>query len=155
MKVESYLIEAHIFRKVGNELEFLLMKRAENEKYPRVWQMVTGAVEEDEKGCETAIREIKEETNLTPVKFWVVPRMNSFYSPERNSVCMVPVFAALVEDGEVILSEEHTEFKWVKLEEAQKLLAWPGQRKSVQIIEDYFTNEQSFLKFVAIELNLK
>ena len=155
MKVESYLIEAHIFRKVENELEFLLMKRAADEKYPGVWQMVTGAVEENEKGYQTAIREIKEETNLTPVKFWVVPRMNSFYSPERNSVCMLPVFAALVEDGEVILSEEHTEYKWVKKDEAQKLLAWPGQRKSVQIIEDYFTNKQSFLKFVEIEINIK
>ncbi|MBL1213675.1 MAG: NUDIX pyrophosphatase [Ignavibacteriae bacterium] len=153
MKVESYLIEAHMFRKTKSGLEYLLLKRASNEKYPGVWQMVTGAVEENEKGYETAIREIKEETNLTPAKFWVVPRMNSFYSPEKNSVCMVPVFATLVEDGEVTLSEEHTEYKWVNKAEAQKLLAWPGQRKSVQIIEDYFTNEQSFLKFVEIEIN--
>jgi dATP pyrophosphohydrolase len=153
MKVESYLIEAHMFRKTKSGLEYLLLKRASNEKYPGVWQMVTGAVEENEKGYETAIREIKEETNLTPVKFWVVPRMNSFYSPEKNSVCMVPVFAALVEDREVTLSDEHTEYKWVKKDEAQKLLAWPGQRKSVQIIEDYFTNEQSFLKFVEVEIN--
>jgi len=152
MEVVSYLIEAHIFRKVNNEIEFLLLKRAENEKYPGIWQMVTGGVEENEKGYEAAIREIKEETNLTPSKFWVVPHMNSFYSLEKNNVCLVPVFAALVEDGEVKISEEHTDYKWVKREEAQKLLAWPGQRKSVQIIKDYFTNEQSFLKFVEISI---
>jgi len=52
----------------------------------------------------------------------------------------------------VIISEEHSEYKWVKKEEAIKLLAWPGQRKSVEIIYEYFTNQQSFLKFAEIHL---
>ncbi|MFA5805718.1 MAG: NUDIX domain-containing protein [Melioribacteraceae bacterium] len=152
MNVSSTLIEAHIFRKIGNDLEFLLLKRASNEKYADVWQMVTGSIE-SESAYQTALREIKEETGLTPIKFWVVPNINSFYSQEKDVIIMIPVFAVLVDKNQkVIISEEHSEYKWVKKEEAIKLLAWPGQRKSVEIIYEYFTNQHSFLKFVEIEL---
>ena len=152
MNISSTLIEAHIFRKIENDLEFLLLKRASNEKYPDLWQMVTGSIE-NESAHQTALREIKEETGLTPIKFWVVPNINSFYSPEKDILIMIPVFAVLVDKNQkIIISEEHSEYKWVKKEEAIKLLAWPGQRKSVEIIYEYFTNRQSFLKFVEIEL---
>ena len=150
MNVTSSLVEAHVFREIGNEIEFLLLKRAANEKYPGVWQMVTGSIE-NETAYQTALREIKEESNLNPKKLWVVPNINSFYSPEKDVIVMIPVFAVLVDRNQnVIISEEHSEHKWVKKEEAIKLLAWPGQRKSIEIIYEYFTNQQSFLKFVEI-----
>ncbi|MCL6098910.1 MAG: NUDIX pyrophosphatase [Bacteroidetes bacterium] len=153
MKIVSKLIEAHVFRIKNNDLEFLLLKRAPNEKYPGLWQMVTGAVHKKEKAFQTALREIKEETNLTPIKFWVVPNINSFYLPEQDNVWLIPVFAAQVKAGErVVISNEHSDFKWVRKKEAKKLLAWPGQRKSVDIIYEYFTTQQSFLKFVEIQL---
>lgn len=153
MNVVSYLIEAHIFRFVNDELEFLLLKRSSQEKYPNIWQMVTGSVDSNEKGFETALREIKEETGLTPVKFWVAPQVNSFYSAENDEICMVPVFAALVQtDSEVKISSEHSEYKWLAQDEAKKLLAWKGQRMAVDTIHEYFTNEKSFLKFVEIDL---
>ena len=155
MQVTSFLVEAHIFRyKQNGVLEFLLLKRAESERYSGVWQMVTGSIDEDEKAYETAFREIIEETNLYPEKFWVVPHMNSFYSPERDVVCMVPVFAALVDsEKKVKISDEHSEYMWADKEEAKKLLAWQGQRKSVDTIHEYFTKEKSFLEFVEIKFN--
>lgn len=152
MNVISEIIEAHIFRKRDEEIEFLLMKRAEHETYPNVWQMVTGGVHSDETGYEAALREIKEETSLKPTSFWIVPRVNSFYYPKKDSVCMVPVFAAKVDENvSVKLSKEHSEFKWVDRAEAKKLLAWDGQRKSVDLIFDYFLNETSFLNFVKLK----
>ena len=48
MKIISDMIEAHIFRETQNGLEFLLLKRAENEIYPGLWQMVNGKVEGEE-----------------------------------------------------------------------------------------------------------
>ncbi|MEW6701684.1 MAG: NUDIX domain-containing protein [Bacteroidota bacterium] len=153
MNVTSSLIEVHIFRKVENDLEFLLLKRAMNEKYPGVWQMVTGAIDNNEKAFQTALREIKEETGLSPIKFWIVPNINSFYSPEKNQICMIPVFAALVDEkSEIEISHEHSKFKWTSKEETLRMLAWPGQRKSVEIIYEYFSNQQSFLKLVEIDL---
>ena len=130
-----------------------MLKRAANEKYPNVWQMVTGSIRDNEKAYETAIREIKEETSLEIEKFWVVPNINSFYSYEKDRIVMVPVFAALVNNGDVKISDEHSEFMWVTKEKAKTMLAWPGQRKSVDIIYDYILNENSFLKFVEIDLS--
>jgi dihydroneopterin triphosphate diphosphatase len=157
MNIKASLIEAHVIRKVGKDIEFLLLKRAQSEIYPGLWQMVTGSVDgENERGFETALREIKEETNLNPQKFWVVPNVNSFYWPEQDALYLIPVFVALVESCSVVkISEEHSDYKWVDKNNAIKLLAWPGQRKSVEIIHNYFINEQSFLNFVEIPLNEK
>ncbi len=154
MQIDAYLIEAHIFRKINNDIEFLLLKRSPDEKYPNIWQMVTGSIDDDEKAYETALREIKEETGLVPEHFWVVPHTNSFYSPEKNCFCLVPVFAVLVDpNSEVVLSAEHDEYRWVKMEEAKKLLAWQGQRQSVEIIYEYFTKKESLLNFTRIDLD--
>ncbi len=152
MKVSSSLVEAHVFRKVENDLEFLLLKRGDNENYPGIWQMVTGAIDEDEKAFDTALREIREETGLQPQKLWVVPTVNSFYSPEKDMIIMIPVFAALVKNNDaIIISSEHSEFKWVKKDEAKKMLAWNGQRTSVDTIYQYFTLEMNTLYFNEIK----
>jgi dATP pyrophosphohydrolase len=99
------------------------------------------------------LREIKEETNLTPEKFWVAPTVNSFYAPDKDYICLLPVFAAKVKyDCEVILSKEHSEYRWVSPEEAKNLLAWDGQRKSVNVIVDYILNRNSFLNFIEIKI---
>ena len=153
MKIISSMIEAHIFRETGNGIEFLLLKRANNQIYPGLWQMVTGKIKGKEKAHQTALREIMEETSLIPLQLWVAPTINSFYEPRDEYICLLPVFAARVEtETNVILSDEHTEYKWIGKDEAKKLLAWPGQREAVDIIEDYFIIKKSFFHFVEIEV---
>ena len=152
MNIVSTMIEAHIFRELENGIDFLLLKRSEGEPYPGLWQMVTGKIKPEEKAHQTAIREIKEETGLVPVQLWVAPTVNSFYEPKDEYICLLPVFAARVDTDHVKLSDEHTEYQWVDKVTAQKLLACEGQRKAVQINEDYFLNEKSFLHFVEVKL---
>ena len=79
MDIKLDLVETHIVQKVGDNYKYLLMKRSPNEKYPNIWQMVTGSVKRGEKAYETALRELKEETNFSPQKMFVVPTINSFY----------------------------------------------------------------------------
>lgn len=144
MNVVTALIEAHIIRKINNRIEFLLLKRSPQEKYPKLWQMVTGAIENEEKASDAAIREIQEETGIELDSFWVVPKVNSFYSEQLNKIVMIPVFVGLAKEGcEVVLSEEHTESKWVNRSAAKELLAWPGQKESIDIIEEYFSDPKS------------
>lgn len=155
MNIKSTLIEAHIFRKIETGMEFLIMKRAPNEIFAGVWQMVTGSIEDNEKAFETAIREIKEETNLSPIGFWIVPKVNPFYSATDDTINMVPVFVAEVEiSSDVILSSEHTEYLWCSKEKAKELLAWPGQRESVDIICEYFSKSNSLVKLIEIEIKI-
>jgi len=151
MEVVSYMIEAHIIKITGNEINFLLLKRSEKEIYPGIWQMVTGKIKPDEKAYNTALREIFEETGLKPIRFYTAPKVNSFYNEKTDTICMIPVFLAEVDKHcEVIISDEHSEYKWVNKEDAKKLLAWPGQRETVDIIYEYFTNERSLLNFTRI-----
>ena len=153
MNIISNLIEAHIFREQNGQLEFLLLKRSPEQYYPNLWQMVSGKIKENETAYNAALREIKEETSLIPEKFWVVPTVNSFYTPDKDYICLLPVFAAKVKyDCEVRISKEHTEYKWISPVEAKNLLAWDGQRKSVDVIVDYVLNRNSFLNFIEINL---
>lgn len=153
MKVISNLIEAHIFRETKDGIEFLLLKRAPYQYYPNLWQMVSGKIKDSEKAYETALREIKEETGLSPHQLWIAPNINSFYSPDDEYISLIPVFAAKVDfDSIVKISNEHSEYKWLKPEDARNLLAWEGQRKSVDLITEYFLNRKSFLNFVEIKL---
>jgi len=152
VKIISNMIEAHIFRKKKNGIEFLLLKRGEKEIYPGLWQMVSGKIRKGEKAYIAALREIKEETGLKPKRFWVTPNVNTFYSHEKNYISLLPVFAAEVDsDSKIIICKEHCEYGWFKPDEAKKLLAWPGQRRSLEIITEYFTKEISFWNFVEIK----
>ena len=153
MKIVSTMIEAHIFRETENGIEFLLLQRAKNQFYPGLWQMVTGKINSGEKAYGTAIREIKEETGLTPLQLWVAPIISSFYEPKDEYICLLPVFAAKVDaESEVSISNEHTEFKWLNRKHSKELLAWPGQREAVDVIEDYINNRKSFLHFVEVKI---
>jgi len=149
MEIKLEMVEVHLFKIVDGDLKYLILKRSENEIFPGLWQMVTGKIECGEKAYETAIREIKEETGLIPKKLWVVPNINSFYSQADDCISLLPVFAAQLSSScSVKISEEHCEYKWVSSKEAKKLFAWEGQRKSVDIIENYFVKEKNFLDLV-------
>lgn len=154
MNITASYIEAHIFRRTEDDIEFLLLKRSAYESYPGIWQPVTGAIMEGEKAFETAFREIIEETGIRPSKFWVSPNVNSFYAYDKDQVSLVPVFVAeFSNDTEVVLSAEHSEFCWLKKTDAKKILAWKGQRDSVETIDEYFTRYNSCLNFVEININ--
>jgi dihydroneopterin triphosphate diphosphatase len=152
MEILSNMIEAHIFRENSGILEFLLLKRKDGGGYPGLWQMVNGKCEEGEKGYETALREIFEETGNKPEELWVVPNVNSYYSHEQDKIIILPVFAAKFDfNVEIKLSDEHVEYRWLSTEETSKVLAWAGQRKSVEIIKQYFEKELHFWNFTKIE----
>jgi dATP pyrophosphohydrolase len=151
MKIISNMVEAHVFRKTNKSVEFLLLKRAEKEIYPGLWQMVTGRIKKKEKAYEAALREIKEETGLIPLNLWVVPNVNPFYSHEKDYISLLPVFAARVNNNSTIkICSEHCEYRWVNPAEAKTLFAWPGQARSVDLIADYFLNKIEFLNMIEI-----
>lgn len=151
MQILTGYIELHVFRVKKEKTEFLLLKRSSGRLYPGIWQMVSGRIETGETAVQAAGRELLEETGLSPEKFWVVPKVNSFYTPDNDAVNIVPVFAAMVDPkSKVRLSDEHTDFQWVPLKKTCKLLAWPGQRETATIIQKYITQDENFLQFLEI-----
>lgn len=145
-KVVSNYVELHIFKIENDQMKFLLLKRSPDEKYPNIWQMVTGKIKENEKAFEAALRELKEETGLNALEVYSVPVVNSVYLSESDEVCLIPVFACRVNaNSEVRISNEHIEFKWVDEEEANKLLNWESQKHSVKLLKNYWFNERQKL----------
>ncbi len=130
-KIKSNLVEVHIFRIVKKDIEFLLLKRAKHDSYPNLWQMVSGSINVGETAVQAGVREIKEETGLIAEKIFVVPLVNSIFLPDKDEIVLVPVLGCIVsKNSEVSISNDHSDFKWVNLKKARKMLAWPGQKKA-------------------------
>ena len=154
MKIESKLVEAHIFRRIDGKVEFLALKRSKESYYPNIWQMVTGAIKKNEKAYECAIREIKEETGLSPIKLWALPNVNSYYSASEDAIILIPVFAAEIGNScEVAISNEHSEYEWMDKTKFISCLAWPGQKKSVEVLYEYFFDENQYIYLIEIKNN--
>jgi 8-oxo-dGTP pyrophosphatase MutT (NUDIX family) len=135
--VVSNFVEVCAFRGGSGPPEWLLLHRAKDEPlYPGIWQLITGEVLA-ETSLQGALRELREETGLAPLRFWVVPHVSSFYDSHHDAIVLVPLFAAQVaQDAPVILSREHDRYEWLTFEEAEKRLVWPAQRAGIRAVRE-------------------
>jgi len=130
----------------------LLMKRNLNKIYEHLWQGVAGKIEDGETAPEAAIRELKEETGFYPVKVFVADHVSRFYEVHGDRINLVPVFGIEVNSDEVILSEEHIDFKWVTIEEALNTLVWNGQKKGIQTVHDMVISDDDRMRWSKVDL---
>lgn len=108
---------------------FLLMKRAEEkESFPGRWEFPAGKMERKEVR-EEALRELKEETGFVGE---VVKVGESFtIQTEKGEVKVHPVLV-LVDHEEPELSREHTDYRWLELEEIQELETVKGLQTDLE-----------------------
>ena len=130
------VIDAYVYIPTKNGLLFLLLKRAKTKMYEHIWQGVAGKIEKGEKSWETVKRELQEETGLKPNKMFIVDHVSKFYEQKDDRINLVPVFGIEVNTREVVLSDEHSEYKWVTINEALDLLVWTGQKQAIKIVND-------------------
>lgn len=138
-QIVSQVIELVVFRFRDDRPEFLLLQRNGGEDlHPGMWQIITGTIAPGETALQTARRELAEETGLTPVRFWSVPYVSTFYDPRSDAIHCSPFFAAQVRpEAEPRLSEEHRQAIWLPLREATRRLVWPSHREGLQRTVDY------------------
>ena len=150
--VKSFSIAAFIYRMVGGKSEYLIIKRSSETLFGS-WQMVSGKVEKNETGISATLREIEEETGLVPTKLYSADLIESFYDTDYNVINLVPVFVALVDsDSEVKLNEyEHSEYKWISVDEASEYLIFENQIENMEKIEKKFV-KKTVNPFLEIEL---
>lgn len=141
-QIACRIVEVCVFKYLHDKPLYLLLHRSKDEKvYPGIWQLISGSIEGGEKAYEAALRELREETDLGPLRFWVVPFTSTFYDLEHDAVNLSPMFAAQIDEmRDPTISREHEEFGWFSLEEALSLLVWPGQRSGLQIVHQYITH---------------
>ena len=143
-RICTSFIEVVIYNKSEDEIKYLVLKRSEKVKlYPHIWQVVTGTIEENEKAFETAIRELKEETGITPERFFAIPHTNTFYTPTKDEINLVPIFLAETRDFSVKITEEHSDFKWLEKEEAEELIHFYSQKEMIKFADKFIRNEKT------------
>ena len=151
--IKVRVVDCYVYRQTDKGLKFLILKRNEKKLYEHLWQGVAGKIEKDEAAWETAIRELKEETGLDPVKMFVADHVSQFYEKHGDRVNLVPVFGIEVDSKNVILSDEHIEYKWVDFKEAFDTLVWNGQKKGIQTVYNMVSNNDERIRWTTIEIN--
>jgi dATP pyrophosphohydrolase len=146
------VVDCYVYRQTGDGLKFLLMKRNLNKIYENLWQGVAGKIEDGETAPEAAIRELKEETGLDPVNMFVADHVSRFYEVHGDRVNLVPVFGMEVDSDEVMLSEEHVDFKWVTIKEALNTLVWNGQKEGIQTVHDMVISDDDRMRWSKVDL---
>jgi Predicted NTP pyrophosphohydrolase len=112
-------------------LEVLALRRAPGGRCSGAWEVVHGSIEEGETPLQAALRELGEETGLTPERLYNLSRVETFYRHRVDEVAFIPVFAAFVENAPVRLSHEHDAFDWMPFAVARERLAWPRERRAL------------------------
>jgi len=124
----------------GN-VKYLILKRTHHWRW---WEFTKGGVRKEEKILDAVIREIKEETGLSPIK---IKRFNIFgkykYNKELKdregvtgqtySLCAVKIKKEKIKLDNL----EHSNYKWLGFEKAMKKLTWPNQRKCLRVVNNY------------------
>ena len=151
-QVKVRVVDCYVYRKTDNGIVFLLMKRNLNKIYEHLWQGVAGKIEEGETSSEAAIRELKEETGLSPVNMFVADHVSKFYEVHGDRINLVPVFGIEVDSEIINLSEEHISYKWVDINEALNTLVWNGQKKGIQTVHDMVINNDDRMIWSKVEI---
>lgn len=116
----------------GGGRRVLLLRRA-GIHLPGVWSQVSGGIEPGERGWQAALRELAEETGLAPLELYSADAYEQWYEREREEIVLFPVFVALVAAGaEPALNHEHSEYVWATLSEAEALLCFAAQRRTLR-----------------------
>ena len=121
---------------INRDKKILLLKRGPTAPYnPNNYCFPGGTVEEDETLEETASRELSEETGINFHKDHL-EKIKVTYPSGYNKI----IFVALIDDAEVRLNYEHTDYAWVNSSESSTYPMVDGLRVTIN-----YLMERSFL----------
>jgi len=117
--------------------EYAIFQRADNTEW---WQGISGGVEDGETTEQAAIREAFEEAG-TPLHSPIHRLDTISFLPAAifschvlwgKDVVVVPMFHyAMLFDGNISLSHEHKDVKWLEFEEAEKLVYFHDSKNAL------------------------
>jgi dATP pyrophosphohydrolase len=123
-----------VHRRVGESIEYALLRRAD----AGYWHTVSGGGEDDETPLEAARRETHEEAGL-PIHAeflrldTIMPVPVSAYGDSylwAKDLYVIPqyCFGVQAHDDRLVLSREHTAYRWLDYQEAHRLVEYEGSK---------------------------
>jgi bis(5'-nucleosidyl)-tetraphosphatase len=144
---EEFSAGAVIFRrKNGSNREFLIIYSKRNS----MWGFPKGHIEQEEKERDAALREIREETGLTKLRFIdrfrekdVYPAISTRGIFNGREIIKHSTYFLCETDEEKVTADgmEITEFRWLPFYEAQKLLSFESQKAILEKAHTFLEDE--------------
>jgi 8-oxo-dGTP pyrophosphatase MutT (NUDIX family) len=135
---------------INDEKKILIMTRKNEVVYEDIWDIPGGKLEDNNSLYESIKREVKEETGLTLTKIISVISTSKFVGIVEDKPLIFRNIYLSKAEGEIHLSDEHSEFKWISTEELDKftfipdkdfqdaLKLLPEVLKSIDLDKEYF-----------------
>ncbi len=125
------------YRKKDGQIEYALMRRSD-EGY---WQAIAGGGEDKEEPLEAAKRETYEESGISPTSEFmqldtiefvpVIDFRDSHIWGENVYVIPQYCFGVTARDIQIVISHEHTEYKWLSYEQAYQRIKFDGNKTAL------------------------
>jgi bis(5'-nucleosidyl)-tetraphosphatase len=115
-----------LFRNESGEKLFLLLH------YPSGhWDFIKGKIEKNESPKEAALREAREETGITDIELidGYEERIQYVFQHEQKTIQKeVVFFLAKTRTTDVVISNEHLDFVWLKFDEALNRITYQNAK---------------------------
>ena len=127
-----------LFRNASNKNEFLLLN------YPQGhWDFVKGKVEQGETPHETALRETKEETDISDIEFidgFEESVEYDFRFKNEDIHKKVIFFLAKTSEKKMSLSHEHNDFVWLDYNDALKKTTFKNAKNVLSKTNEFLSS---------------
>jgi dATP pyrophosphohydrolase len=156
LAIKPFHTVVYIIKIDKGKSQYLLLRRC-GKILTGNWQMVSGGIniKRDETAWQAALREMREETNLIPDRFYSADAVESFYEVSRDAIIIAPVFIAFIDTSQEIKlsAHEHDAYKWLPFNESLTYLEFDNQQRIIKHIENNFVakkpNERLRINFDA------
>ena len=127
-----------LFRNTSNKNEFLLLN------YPQGhWDFIKGKIEQNETPQETALRETREETEISNIKFidgFEESVEYDFRFKNEDIHKKVVFFLAKTDEKNVSLSHEHNDYIWLEYNDALKKTTFENAKNVLSKANEFLSS---------------
>src|SRR5512135_880284 len=148
MQLRTNAFDLWVFRRDRDQPRYLIFHTSQEKADKwfsggRFWQIPAGFFKPDEDVC-GAIQRILAAMSLAPRSLWVIEHTYTYYNRRRADLEITPVFAAEVEGGnEVLLTWEHSEYRWATASECAEVLGFRGLLEGLEWTRKYVSEQVS------------